>query len=502
MRRRQRPTPLLDSAKATQHRILATVSIALLGAFPLVPAEIVVEGECTLVDAMTAANTDAPTGSCPAGDPGEDTLVLTTDVVLTEVNNEENGLPTVTSEIRIEGGGHSVRRDSLAPPFRIFDVDDPGSLVLNQVEVSNGGSVSDAGIRSRGSLILTNSTVSENGGSFSDEGIGLEGGTSTITRSRIVRNSGRGITASYADLTVEHSIVAENGSDGIGDGIGVFGTGRLILENSTVSGNHSAGVDVNGEDATAEILNTTLSGNSTGVAAFVEAVVYLTHVTVSSNSYVGVDTVCEGFCTDHGSAVIKNTILARNGEDNCQALPNRWTDLGGNFSGDGSCPEGFGDLMGLDPQLANNGGATPTHAISPESTARDAAVNCDLTSDQRGRLRNDGACDSGAFEFGAPLPLNVTGSCPGEATLELAGAVPGGLVGFARGPGEGATIVPGGPCPGIEFGLEDGMLLATFIANSTGDGSTVLTLPESACGLYLQALDVETCGLSTVVQLP
>lgn len=50
---------------------------------PLAPATITVEDDCTLVDAVLAANTDAATGGCPAGS-GADTIVLTDDVTLTE----------------------------------------------------------------------------------------------------------------------------------------------------------------------------------------------------------------------------------------------------------------------------------------------------------------------------------------------------------------------------------------------------------------------------------
>ena len=54
---------------------------------------------------------------------------------------------------------------------------------------------------------------------------------------------------------------------------------------------------------------------------------------------------------------------------------------------------------GLDPMLADNGGPTKTHALLPGSNAIDAAGSCGLMTDQRGWLRDDGACDSGSYEF-------------------------------------------------------------------------------------------------------
>ncbi|HEX3122878.1 MAG TPA: choice-of-anchor Q domain-containing protein, partial [Rhodanobacteraceae bacterium] len=73
---------------------------------------------------------------------------------------------------------------------------------------------------------------------------------------------------------------------------------------------------------------------------------------------------------------------------------------------------GPGDVTGsdplLDPQLANNGGPTPTHALSFNSPARDAGdpAGCNapdglpLVNDQRGPgfPRLDGRCDKGAYE--------------------------------------------------------------------------------------------------------
>jgi len=63
------------------------------------------ETVCTLVDAVTAANTDAVVGGCTAGS-GPDVIELTTDVLLTEIAadaNGPNGLPSVASRITVAG---------------------------------------------------------------------------------------------------------------------------------------------------------------------------------------------------------------------------------------------------------------------------------------------------------------------------------------------------------------------------------------------------------------
>ena len=109
--------------------------------------------DCTLRDAITSANTDTATGGCPAGS-GADIINLAaggTYTLTTEDNDEPlgdgpNGLPPVTSQITINGNGATIQRDpSYACPvddgssdFRIFHVDNPGDLTLNDLTVSNG----------------------------------------------------------------------------------------------------------------------------------------------------------------------------------------------------------------------------------------------------------------------------------------------------------------------------------------------------------------------------
>ena len=97
-----------------------------LGQAPALAATISVGGGCTLIDAITAANNDAPTGGCAAGS-GADTIALTpgSTHTLTDVNDFTyfTGLPVISSEITIDGGfpRSTIARDNTAPAVR-----DPG----------------------------------------------------------------------------------------------------------------------------------------------------------------------------------------------------------------------------------------------------------------------------------------------------------------------------------------------------------------------------------------
>jgi len=218
---------------------------------------IVVDGNCTLVDAITAANTDAPAGSCGAGN-GADTIELTGDVTLTERDNVDrgnNGLPVVTTEVLLDGRGHTIRRSSGAIPFRLFRIavdpslpdDEPApSLTLLNTTVT-GGRLEDSshgGAISNGAgsyLTLIDSTVSD---SYVDNGAGggiYNRGTMDLIGTTVTANIARGFRAGGIENTgkatlTSSTISANMGSYG-GSGGGVNSLGVLTLINSTVSGN-------------------------------------------------------------------------------------------------------------------------------------------------------------------------------------------------------------------------------------------------------------------------
>ena len=127
------------------HLPLAGVALMLaLGQSPALAATIPVGGSCTLVDAITAANTDTATGGCPAGS-GADTIVLPvgSTQTLTSVNNSTygpTGLPVISSVMTIVGQGSTITRASGAPEFRLLAVSSTGDLTLQETTVS-GGSV-------------------------------------------------------------------------------------------------------------------------------------------------------------------------------------------------------------------------------------------------------------------------------------------------------------------------------------------------------------------------
>lgn len=111
------------------------------------------DGKCTLVEAIIAANTDAPSGNAAgecAGGSGADAIylrALTPPYIFTTAHNTfrgPNALPPITSDITIYGAGAVIHRSFAVgtPAFRLFVVDASGRLVLDHVDVRSGSSTS------------------------------------------------------------------------------------------------------------------------------------------------------------------------------------------------------------------------------------------------------------------------------------------------------------------------------------------------------------------------
>ena len=309
-----------------------------------------------LIAAIKNANTNS----------GPDTINLASGGVytLTVVNNADNGLPVVTSQITINGSGAVIERSGATgtPDFRIFEVGSTGDLRLGGVTVRKG-KVSvffrgGGGIYNGGTLTLTNSTVS---GNEADNEYGYGGG---------IDNGGT--------LTLTNSTVSGNtASDDDGGGIynSLFGT--LTLTNSTVSGN-----------------------------------------TASSDG--------GGIYNLFGTLTLKNTILAYNSPNNCFLTMaslghNISSDASCAFTGTGDMNNIINPLLG---PFASNGGPTQTHLLLSGSPAINAVpfANCTdasgatpLATDQRGITRPQGtACDIGAVEMDLNEPVPTPTPSPSD----------------------------------------------------------------------------------------
>ncbi len=374
--------------------------VVLLAGFLMLPAAavsaiITVEDGCTLVDALKAANNDAATGSCPAGS-GADEIHLTEDVTLTAVNNDTdgpNGLPSITSEIAIEGGGFQIGRssDPETADFRLLHVADDGTLTLRELSVVNGylnpvlqGPCGGGVYNSSGTLVLTDCTVSGNtansgGGICQDDGT-LELALATLSGNS-AHDSGGAIHQDHGTITVTDSTLWGN-SALTGAGLSNL-YGEVVVTNSTLSGNSASyGGGMRNYVGVVDLVNSTLFGNSA-------------------------DLVGGAILTFLANVTLTNTIVASSPSGgNCDGGV---INAGNNLADDTSCGTIPGTLTDLEALLLDNGGPTMTHALLAGSNATDAgsALDCPPT-DQRGAARVS-TCDIGAFEF-VPCPDLVISS--------------------------------------------------------------------------------------------
>ena len=175
-------------------------------------------------------------------------------------------------------------------------------------------------------------------------------------------------------------------------------TGEVVITNSTLSNNSAGGgtgfggaVYVSG--GMAQLLNSTLHGNSAttsgGGIYSTNGTVELNQVTLSANSA----TFGAGLNSLDSSFTLSNSLIADNiGSPDCQRSGGTFTLLGVNLvenQGDCGLPSGDDLIEGNDPLLgglSDNGGLTPTQLPAIESPARNAGDNKQVTEsfDQRG----------------------------------------------------------------------------------------------------------------------
>jgi CSLREA domain-containing protein len=290
------------------------------------------DGECTLREAITSANTNtasgAALGECTAGSvTGSDVI----DIGVTGTVNLTNVLPDLSSNLQIEGPGAdqlTVRRDT-GSDYRIFSVASGSVVSISGITITNGNVTTNngGGILNFGTLTISDSTISANSARFGG-GIANGQGILTITDSTISGNTamfrGGGVRNADGLSVIEHSTITKNTAPSEGSGISSFGN----------------------TNTSTEVLSTI----------------------VSANTNTDVD-----LAPDIGT--------------------NSFDSNGYNLIGDGNATAAFnqtGDQIGVsDPKLGdltNNGGPTNTHALLARSPAIDKG-NTDLATDQRGAPR-------------------------------------------------------------------------------------------------------------------
>jgi len=266
------------STTRIQRSILATaISVSIAGGAQA--NTINVTGSCTLIEAIKTANSGLVSPGClQQGSAGPYKLVLDNSSThnLTLVENTtagDNGLPSITSDITIQGNDATIQRASggVVPAFRLFHVAHTGTLRLEDVTLKNGlvsGANQGGAIFNRGVVTLLNSTVTANSAGDAGGGIRRLSASLTLNNSTISANSanffGGGLASYASNVSISAgSQVVGNTATRDGGGLSNSSGTTLVLSNSSVENNHAEdGGGLLNSDSEITLTDSTVTGNT------------------------------------------------------------------------------------------------------------------------------------------------------------------------------------------------------------------------------------------------
>jgi uncharacterized repeat protein (TIGR01451 family)/CSLREA domain-containing protein len=392
------------------------------------------DGDCSLREAIEAANTNAVVDGCTAGSIGMDTVYVpagTYTLSLTGTGEDANqtGDLDVLEDLTMVGDGAGstiIDADGIDRVLHVVPEDPMMSIValdISGVTITGGELAADA-------VCLDYMTTINGGAGICAGGLAtvLTISDSVITDNAVTiastMSAGGGVLAAgyvgLNDCTVSYNSV---GSETTGAGGGLLAFAGMDISGSTFNGNwamQGGAIALMGysEEGSSTLVNSTLSGNSAMMGGGLATVssggtasLTLTNCTVTRNAaYMG----GAGIYNSGTTVQLKNNIVADQlvGSDCSGTITSQQY----NIDSDNTCGLTLlGDQPSTDPLLGplqDNGGPTLTHELLEGSPARDGVASgfCTVGTDQRGAPRPvDGddngtpLCDIGSFEADAPI---------------------------------------------------------------------------------------------------
>ncbi len=372
------------------------------------------DGLCSLREAMINANNANQSGSlhCASGSLGLNTIEFHPDLIGGTIELLE-ALPAVATDMAIVGPGSgpgSLTIDAMGS-FRLFDMSQPRHFQLQDLTLT-GGRTTGSGHPGAGLRAINGTTVILEQVRFADN----------VAES----SSGGAIIFTGISLSIIDSEFVDNQAGGVGvggGGIRASNGAQILIERTSFISNEArqgGAIDLN-NGAALHMVNSTISSNRSDLSGaginVNQSHARLTHSTVAFNEAgspgpdisLGQGINLLGATDNPATLELENSLIVQaDSEQVTCRMGNTHTSIVsvGSFSTHASCTDTAtaAAAIGLLP-LADNGGPTLTHALSPSSVAIGAAGNCgvdfDVTSDQRGLPRPGGAsvaCDVGAYE--------------------------------------------------------------------------------------------------------
>lgn len=317
--------------------------------------EVTNDGNCSLREAIQAANNNQQVDACAAGGVLTDTIIFDVEGIIT-VNSQL--LVTDGGPLIIDGGG--VITTSGGGTTRVWWVDSQSNLTMKDLAVVDGYVINDDGAglyNNGGDVAIIQSNYLENHFSISDSthhyggGIYSVGGILNVLDSRFEENGsddrlshGGGIADVGTSGQIMDTTFRNNNSVGCSDGYACFypGGGGIYLSNSTVMIQDSTFIS-----------NTSLAGGG----------VYngLGSVTITNTTFTGNSGQSGGSIWNHGSMTISNSTISDNhvsgaggGIYNNHDLTIANSAFTGNSSGGGGAIFNSGDMSITDSTFSGN----------------------------------------------------------------------------------------------------------------------------------------------------
>lgn len=314
---------------------------------------------------MTSNNSDLLNAITTGNNAGSPYTICLEDSTYTFTSSDNSGgyganaLPVITGDITIIGNGSVIERDVTASDFRLFRIENGGSLTLDSLTIQNGvtsgtGASGDGGaIHNRGTLnlvdtILINNTANVEGGAIyndtnavisitdsiisnntaiADDGGAIDNhGSLVISGSTLEYNSstnddgGAIWNDSNATLSITDSIFRYNTANDFGGAIRNFGT--LAINNSNIDNNtaNKDGGAISSDAGVITITNGSLNNNTAvnddGGAIITFAPLSLNNVILNGNSSGDKGGAIYAFGTDliiENQSVFSNNVAGHNG---------------------------------------------------------------------------------------------------------------------------------------------------------------------------------------------
>jgi len=319
---------------------------------------IIEDGQCSLREAIIAANTDTPLGGCPAGN-GADTITFASSlsqpatITLSLVGSGEDAAASgdldILGQLTITGWGQSQIIIDGHGTDRVFEVRPSANLNISGITIQNGNpgvNINGGGIYSVGRLTLKDVSILSNHG----DGLLNHGGLATLTNVTIKNtlggygvmntnqgsldftggevsgNQNGGIYNTVATATLTNLTVINNtGAGGVAN-VG-SATSRLSMTGCVIANNSSStnggGIKNDGSQNIVDIHDSTIHSNqaiSAGGGIFNLGIMSINNSTIDKNSSR------TGAGIDHFGgtlSLINDTISGNSANDNGGGLYNR-----------------------------------------------------------------------------------------------------------------------------------------------------------------------------------